>query len=179
LCRTCIKAPIAALAIPRLDPDLPFNSDAVQQCLCKCETTGVWLCQPCGRRIRGADQEYRRFVRSVPHSYPEGYLVLTKLRHLVFGAGAINTEKFSVGSGLASVTAIGESYVAEAKIVSRPKIGSKRSIVTPRTLVIAVPPRGSMSPRCGRQLRHLRLPPSACLTAQPGRRLGRQPPSGP
>ncbi|KID86147.1 hypothetical protein MGU_06580 [Metarhizium guizhouense ARSEF 977] len=63
LCRTCIKAPIAALAIPRLDPELPFGSDAVQQSLCKCEKAGVWLCQPCGRSIRAADHEYRSIWR--------------------------------------------------------------------------------------------------------------------
>ncbi|KAG5952528.1 hypothetical protein E4U53_000661 [Claviceps sorghi] len=63
LCRTCIKAPIGALAIPRLDLDLPFTSDSVQQSLCKCETSGVWLCQPCGRSIRGADNEYQSIWR--------------------------------------------------------------------------------------------------------------------
>lgn len=63
LCRTCVKAPIAALAIPRLDPDLPFTSDSVQQSLCKCESSGVWLCQPCGRSIRGADTEYQSIWR--------------------------------------------------------------------------------------------------------------------
>ncbi|KAG5966096.1 hypothetical protein E4U57_003003 [Claviceps arundinis] len=63
LCRTCIKAPVAALAIPRLDPNLPFTSDSVQQSLCQCETCGVWLCQPCGRSIRGADNEYQSIWR--------------------------------------------------------------------------------------------------------------------
>ncbi|KAH0593175.1 hypothetical protein MHUMG1_09177 [Metarhizium humberi] len=62
---TCARdmAPIAALAIPRLDPELPFGSDAVQQSLCKCEKAGVWLCQPCGRSIRAADHEYRSIWR--------------------------------------------------------------------------------------------------------------------
>ncbi|KAF5127408.1 hypothetical protein E5D57_008340 [Metarhizium anisopliae] len=66
-CRKCgeviCRAPIAALAIPRLDPELPFGSDAVQQSLCKCEKAGVWLCQPCGRSIRAADHEYRSIWR--------------------------------------------------------------------------------------------------------------------
>ncbi|OAA39441.1 hypothetical protein NOR_06279 [Metarhizium rileyi] len=63
LCRTCIKAPVTALTIPRLDLKLPFDSDAVQQSLCKCESAGVWLCQPCGRSIRAADHEYRSIWR--------------------------------------------------------------------------------------------------------------------
>jgi hypothetical protein len=60
LCVSCVRAPIAALAKPPLDPKLPFSSERVQATVCKCDTEGVWLCQPCGRSIRGADHEYQR-----------------------------------------------------------------------------------------------------------------------
>ncbi|CAM1500643.1 Fc.00g098050.m01.CDS01 [Cosmosporella sp. VM-42] len=63
LCKTCTHAPIATLAKPPLDPDFLLLSDAVQRAVCKCEGEGVWLCQPCGRSIRGADHEYQRIWR--------------------------------------------------------------------------------------------------------------------
>lgn len=63
LCKPCVRAPIATLAKPALDADLPVTSDAVQRAVCKCEDEGVWLCQPCGRSIRGADHEYQRIWR--------------------------------------------------------------------------------------------------------------------
>ncbi|KAH8785693.1 hypothetical protein F5883DRAFT_535844 [Diaporthe sp. PMI_573] len=59
LCLSCQKAPIGRLVKPRLSPDIPAASDLVQRAICTCETAGVWLCQPCGRGIRGADSEYR------------------------------------------------------------------------------------------------------------------------
>ncbi|KOS23232.1 hypothetical protein ESCO_003470 [Escovopsis weberi] len=61
--KTCLKAPIATLANPPLDADLPLGSDAVQRTLCSCEDQGVWLCQPCGRSVRNADHEYKRIWR--------------------------------------------------------------------------------------------------------------------
>ncbi|GJN78457.1 hypothetical protein PLIIFM63780_001951 [Purpureocillium lilacinum] len=60
LCVTCVRAPIGTLVHPPLDPDTPFYSEPVQRAVCKCDTKGVWLCQPCGRSIRGADHEYQR-----------------------------------------------------------------------------------------------------------------------
>lgn len=65
LCETCAHAPIATLAKPPLDQGLPLSSDAVQRVICKCDTEGVWLCQPCGRSIRGADHEYQRYVSTI------------------------------------------------------------------------------------------------------------------
>lgn len=59
LCLSCQKAPVGRLVKPRLSPDIPAASDLVQRAICTCETAGVWLCQPCGRGIRGADSEYR------------------------------------------------------------------------------------------------------------------------
>ncbi|KAI3398405.1 hypothetical protein diail_9225 [Diaporthe ilicicola] len=59
LCLSCQKAPIGRLVKPRLESDVPAASDLVQRAICTCETAGVWLCQPCGRGIRGADSEYR------------------------------------------------------------------------------------------------------------------------
>ncbi|KAH6986219.1 hypothetical protein BKA56DRAFT_670403 [Ilyonectria sp. MPI-CAGE-AT-0026] len=63
LCKGCVHAPIATLAKPPLDAALPLTSEAVQRAVCKCEDEGVWLCQPCGRSIRGADHEYQRIWR--------------------------------------------------------------------------------------------------------------------
>lgn len=77
LCVTCIRAPVAILATPALDPDLPFNSDAVQQTLCKCDSTGVWLCQPCGKSIRGADHEYQWLVTECPDKTKHAVRLLT------------------------------------------------------------------------------------------------------
>lgn len=59
LCLSCQKAPVGRLVKPQLSPDIPVASDLVQRAICTCETAGVWLCQPCGRGIRGADSEYR------------------------------------------------------------------------------------------------------------------------
>lgn len=61
LCRACVKAPIGELCKPRLPPDVSIDSDDVQRAVCKCATSGVWLCQPCGRSIRGADFDYQAY----------------------------------------------------------------------------------------------------------------------
>lgn len=60
LCRTCTEAPLTQHINPTLDPNTPISSEVVQQEICHCDTIGVWLCQPCGRSIRGKDQTYRR-----------------------------------------------------------------------------------------------------------------------
>ncbi|KAH6874710.1 hypothetical protein B0T10DRAFT_201940 [Thelonectria olida] len=63
LCKSCVHAPIATLIKPPLDPELPVTSESVQRAVCRCDEEGVWLCQPCGRSIRGADSEYQRIWR--------------------------------------------------------------------------------------------------------------------
>ncbi|KAF9880908.1 hypothetical protein CkaCkLH20_01950 [Colletotrichum karsti] len=60
LCQACVKAPIASLVNPALDPQTSLCDDAVRREICRCELDGVWLCQPCGRSMRAADQDYRR-----------------------------------------------------------------------------------------------------------------------
>ncbi|KAH7325788.1 hypothetical protein B0I35DRAFT_474523 [Stachybotrys elegans] len=67
LCKACVRAPIAKLLGPSFDADLPLTSDIVQSAICRCDTDGVWLCQPCGRSIRAADHEYRSIWRWRDH----------------------------------------------------------------------------------------------------------------
>ncbi|KAI1841179.1 hypothetical protein JX266_012646 [Neoarthrinium moseri] len=63
LCIRCTKAPLGALAKPRLKPDTPIDADLMKRAICTCQSEGVWLCQPCGRSIRGADHEYQTIWR--------------------------------------------------------------------------------------------------------------------
>lgn len=35
-----------------------LSAEAVKREFCSCPTEGVWLCQPCGRSLRSADNEY-------------------------------------------------------------------------------------------------------------------------
>ncbi|KAF4979228.1 hypothetical protein FDECE_18099, partial [Fusarium decemcellulare] len=63
LCKPCVHAPIATLAKAPLDADILVSSEAMSREICKCADEGVWLCQPCGRSIRGADHEYQRIWR--------------------------------------------------------------------------------------------------------------------
>jgi len=60
LCNPCTKAPIATLVNDALEPDTSLVDDAVRREICRCEIDGVWLCQPCGRSMRGADHDYQR-----------------------------------------------------------------------------------------------------------------------
>ena len=62
LCVTCAKTPIGNLIKPPLGPEFTVESDDVQRNVCKCDTDGVWLCQPCGRTIRNDDYDYKRQV---------------------------------------------------------------------------------------------------------------------
>lgn len=62
LCIPCSKAPLGTLVNPPLQPDTPVDADEMRRALCSCESEGVWLCQPCGRSIRGADHDYKAYV---------------------------------------------------------------------------------------------------------------------
>ncbi|KAH7350755.1 hypothetical protein BKA65DRAFT_605408 [Rhexocercosporidium sp. MPI-PUGE-AT-0058] len=79
ICKACSKAPLSSL-IPGFSTlpspangvssashqstststsDLPPTATAtLKQKICACPTNGVWLCQPCGRSLRSADNEY-------------------------------------------------------------------------------------------------------------------------
>ncbi|KAI0164494.1 hypothetical protein GGR52DRAFT_126780 [Hypoxylon sp. FL1284] len=59
LCAACARAPLGTLARPPLRPHTPADADEMRRAVCCCETDGVWLCQPCGRSIRGADHDYK------------------------------------------------------------------------------------------------------------------------
>ncbi|KAK1780790.1 hypothetical protein QBC45DRAFT_407518 [Copromyces sp. CBS 386.78] len=59
LCVTCAKTPIGNLIKPPLGPKFSVESDEVQRAICKCDTDGVWLCQPCGKTIRTDDYDYK------------------------------------------------------------------------------------------------------------------------
>lgn len=63
LCIACSKAPLGSLAKPPLLPDTPVDADIMKRAMCTCESEGVWLCQPCGRSIRGADHDYQAIWR--------------------------------------------------------------------------------------------------------------------
>ncbi|GAW21509.1 hypothetical protein ANO14919_110300 [Xylariales sp. No.14919] len=63
LCIPCTKAPLAALTKPPLPPGTSIDADEMQRAMCTCQSDSVWLCQPCGRNILGADQDYRSIWR--------------------------------------------------------------------------------------------------------------------
>jgi hypothetical protein len=63
LCKACVHAPIATLIRAPVDRDVPLSSELVSREVCKCADDGVWLCQPCGRSIRAADNDYQRIWR--------------------------------------------------------------------------------------------------------------------
>ncbi|KAL0942658.1 uncharacterized protein CTRU02_200543 [Colletotrichum truncatum] len=67
LCQPCTKAPIALLVNPALDPATSLLDDAVRREVCRCDIDGVWLCQPCGRSMRAADQDYQRIWKWRAH----------------------------------------------------------------------------------------------------------------
>ena len=71
LCLACAKAPLGALASPRLRSDTPLDADEMQLAICTCVSDGVWLCQPCGRSIRGADHDYQSYEHHtlISHTY--------------------------------------------------------------------------------------------------------------
>lgn len=59
LCDACVAAPLGTLVKPPLGPEIRIDSDDMERAICKCGSEGVWLCQPCGRSIRGDDSEYK------------------------------------------------------------------------------------------------------------------------
>ncbi|KAK9415609.1 hypothetical protein SUNI508_10268 [Seiridium unicorne] len=63
LCIPCSKAPIGTLAKPPLRPETSIDADIMKRAMCTCQIEGVWLCQPCGRSIRGADHDYQSIWR--------------------------------------------------------------------------------------------------------------------
>ncbi|KAK0108243.1 hypothetical protein ONS95_003062 [Cadophora gregata] len=67
ICKACSKAPLSSLisglntATPAQETPVksnPIATEALKQKICACPTEGVWLCQPCGRSLRSADNEY-------------------------------------------------------------------------------------------------------------------------
>lgn len=62
LCTGCAKAPITKLTMPPLPSDTHIDSATMRDAVCTCPN-GVWLCQPCGRSIRSADDEYNSIWR--------------------------------------------------------------------------------------------------------------------
>lgn len=72
LCLPCQKSPIGCLTTPTQGAELPLTSHTMQRTVCTCATdAGVWLCQPCGRGIRGSDSEYRGYVPFARESLPQ------------------------------------------------------------------------------------------------------------
>ncbi|KAI1332638.1 hypothetical protein F5Y16DRAFT_121623 [Xylariaceae sp. FL0255] len=63
LCVSCTKAPLASLTRPPFRADTPVDAEEITRAVCQCATDRVWLCQPCGRNILGADQDYRSIWR--------------------------------------------------------------------------------------------------------------------
>lgn len=68
LCISCSNAPLGTLAKPPLLATTTTESDMMKRAMCTCQSEGVWLCQPCGRSIRGADHDYQSYAR--PHNHP-------------------------------------------------------------------------------------------------------------
>ncbi|KAL5321954.1 hypothetical protein ACEPPN_009919 [Leptodophora sp. 'Broadleaf-Isolate-01'] len=79
ICKPCSKAPLSYLISGLTTPPIPAHevssasnlstsqspsiplptaTETLKQKICACPTEGVWLCQPCGRSLRSADNEY-------------------------------------------------------------------------------------------------------------------------
>ncbi|KAH8670861.1 hypothetical protein BX600DRAFT_231630 [Xylariales sp. PMI_506] len=63
LCISCTKAPLTSVTKPPLRLNTPIDSEFMKHAICTCQSEGVWLCQPCGRTIRGADNDYQSIWR--------------------------------------------------------------------------------------------------------------------
>lgn len=68
LCTACQRASLLALTNPRTGSSPSHNrfsqdltvvcGETLRRAVCTCPSEGVWLCQPCGRSLRSADNEY-------------------------------------------------------------------------------------------------------------------------
>ncbi|KAL1840479.1 hypothetical protein VTJ49DRAFT_431 [Mycothermus thermophilus] len=63
LCDPCVTAPLGSLVRPPLGPEVRIDSELMERAMCTCDSSGVWLCQPCGRSIRSDDGEYKGIWR--------------------------------------------------------------------------------------------------------------------
>lgn len=57
ICTACSRVPLSSLIGPSYDSTL-LSPDTLKSEICHCPSEGVWLCQPCGRSLRNADNEY-------------------------------------------------------------------------------------------------------------------------
>ena len=51
-------APVTPTHAVSSSPPVKYCAETLKREVCSCPTTGVWLCQPCGRSLRSADTEY-------------------------------------------------------------------------------------------------------------------------
>ncbi len=51
-------APVTHAHVVLSSPPVKYCAKTLKREVCSCPTTGVWLCQPCGRSLRSADTEY-------------------------------------------------------------------------------------------------------------------------
>ncbi|OBT86238.1 hypothetical protein VE02_05876 [Pseudogymnoascus sp. 03VT05] len=61
LCPTCLSLPLPSLLSPPLpvpSPVTPVTISTLSRSVCRCASSGVWLCQPCGRSLKSADSTY-------------------------------------------------------------------------------------------------------------------------
>ncbi|OBT75157.1 hypothetical protein VF21_05481 [Pseudogymnoascus sp. 05NY08] len=61
LCPTCLSLPLPSLLSPPLpvpSPVTPVTISTLSRSVCRCASSGVWLCQPCGRGLKSADSTY-------------------------------------------------------------------------------------------------------------------------
>lgn len=152
LCIPCQKAPIGGLVKPTQTDDLRLTSDTMQRTICTCGTdAGVWLCQPCGRGIRGADSEYRGYVSSRllfssgslsqtgqdQMGSNKTFLLCDPLTSVLLliesGNGEPSTARSSVAWAPGLATLIAALNAPEARTVSGGSSSSTRLIATPMT----------------------------------------------
>lgn len=65
ICGSCSRVPLSSLIGPNpststhaSSSSLNLNTETLKRGVCSCRLEGVWLCQPCGRSLRNADNEY-------------------------------------------------------------------------------------------------------------------------
>lgn len=158
LCVTCAKTPIGNLTKPPLGRGFSVESDDVQRAICRCDTDGVWLCQPCGKTIRTEDCDYKRYIDlpSPPTYYAHIRFILTRHLSSASGDGETNTPMSSVVSAQASAKAIVALFADAGVTAVLPGSGNRRSTVMPKmlkkptaptcTLRLPLPPLSRMIP---------------------------------